>query len=135
MVFPFGRSESLLSDKLVHQASAILLTESATRDRLTQGIFINDNPDDATGRIEVAFKAVLAAAPVEAKIRTAQKQKTLAKGNPATLIKDALTKNIITEHEATLLTSAEHARLAAITVDDFSPGELNVSELINQHIQ
>ena len=125
MVFPFGRSDSLPSGKLIHQAAAILLTESATRDRLTQGIFINDNPNDATGRIEVAFKAVLAAAPVEAKIRTAQKQKTLPKGNPATLIKDALTKNIITEHEATLLTLADQARLAAITVDDFSPDELN----------
>ena len=94
------------------------------RDRLTHGIYINNKTDDATGRIEVAFKAVLAAAPVEAKIRLAQKQKQLPKGDPFKMLAEALTKGIITQDEAELCITAEQARLAAITVDDFNAEEL-----------
>ena len=94
------------------------------RDRLTHGIYINDKPGDATGRIEVAFKAVLAAAPVEAKIRVAQLHKQLPKGDQSKVIAEALAKGIITQQEADLIAAAEQARMAAISVDDFSPEEL-----------
>ena len=120
-IFPFGKTNAVPSDALIHQTASILLTDCPARNRLTDGIYINDNANDATGRIEVAFKAVLAAAPVEAKIRKAQKQKTLAKEPIANLIKEALSKNIITDQEATILISADQARLAAISVDDFDP--------------
>jgi acyl-CoA dehydrogenase len=124
VIFPLGKPNKPANDKLVHQSAALLLADSPTRDRLTKGIYINNKPDDATGRIEVAFKAVLAAAPVEAKIKQAQKQKQLAKGEMSEVAKDALTKNIITQAEALLLAVAEEARLQAITVDDFSAEEL-----------
>jgi acyl-CoA dehydrogenase len=123
-IFPFGKANGVPSDELIHQTASILLTDCSARNRLTQGIYINDNANDTTGRIEVAFKAVLAAAPVEAKIRKAQKQKTLAKGILSTLIQEAVSKNIITDQEATLMVSADLALLAAITVDDFDPKEL-----------
>jgi acyl-CoA dehydrogenase len=124
VIFPLGKPNKPASDKLVHQCAALLLADSPVRDRLTKGIYINNKPDDATGRIEVAFKAVLAAAPVEAKIKLAQKQKQLAKGEMSEVAKDALTKNIISKEEAQLLATAEQARLQAITVDDFSVEEL-----------
>ncbi|MGZ8162517.1 MAG: acyl-CoA dehydrogenase domain-containing protein, partial [Methylobacter sp.] len=100
------------------------LADSPVRERLTHGIYINSKADDATGRIEAAFKAVLAAAPVETKIHIAQKQKLLSKADQSTAIADALSQNIITQQEADLMAAAEQARLAAITVDDFSPEEL-----------
>ncbi|MGZ8136784.1 MAG: acyl-CoA dehydrogenase domain-containing protein, partial [Methylococcaceae bacterium] len=78
----------------------------------------------ATGRIEVAFKAVLAAAPVEAKLRIAQKQKQLAKGDPAKVLHEAVNKEIISQQEADLIIAAEQARLVAISVDDFGPEDL-----------
>ncbi|ESS74052.1 acyl-coenzyme A dehydrogenase FadE [Methyloglobulus morosus KoM1] len=124
VIFPLGKPNKPASDKLVHACAALLLADSPGRDRLTQGIYINSKPDDATGRIEVAFKAVLAAAPVEAKIKLAQKQKQLAKGELSTLVNDALSLNIITQAEAQLLITAEQARLQAISVDDFSADEL-----------
>jgi len=117
IIFPFGEPNSPPNDTLSHQIAALLLNDSSTRDRLTQGIYINQNPDDATGRIEVAFKAVLAAAPVEAKIRAAK----LGKGD---VTETALAKGIITPAEAELIHSAEQARLAAISVDDFSADEI-----------
>jgi acyl-CoA dehydrogenase len=119
IVFPLGKPYSPPSDSLLHQTASVLLSESATRDRLTQGIFINEIADDATGRIEIAFKAVLAAALVETKLRQAQREKLLDKGNISNLLEAAVTKKIITQSEAKLLATAEKARMNAISVDAF----------------
>ncbi len=126
LIFPFGKPNKPAKDALVHQIAALLTNDTPVRDRLTQGIYINNKPDDGTGRIEVAFKAVLAAASVEAKIKQAQKQKLLAKGELSGVVSDALTKNIINKEEAQLLAKAELARLQAISVDDFSHAELTL---------
>jgi acyl-CoA dehydrogenase len=124
IVFPFGKPYAPPSDKLIHQVASVLLSENASRDRLTQGIYINTNPNDPTGRIEVAFKAVLAAAPVEQKIRAAQKQKQLPKQSLTDVMGLALRQQVINQAEFDLLQTADQARLAAISVDDFAADEL-----------
>ncbi|MFZ2313163.1 MAG: acyl-CoA dehydrogenase, partial [Methylobacter sp.] len=125
LLFPQGKPYAPPSDHLIHQAAAVLLKDSPSRNRLTHGIYINHKPDDATGRIEVAFQAVLAAAPVEAKLHAAQKRQLLAKGAIPDLLEVAISKEIITRKEAELILTAEQARLAAISVDDFSPEQLS----------
>jgi acyl-CoA dehydrogenase len=120
LIFPWGRPGQPAEEKLIPQLAKCITTQSAGRDRLTQGIYINDNPADATGRIETAFKAVLAAIPVEAKLKSAQKEKILAKGETSGLIEDALTKKIISEQEVQVLKIAEELRFKAISVDDFA---------------
>ncbi len=124
VLFPGGKPYSPPADYLLHQTAALLLKNSPTRDRLTHGIYINHKPDDATGRIEVAFQAVLAAMPVEAKIQAAQKQKQLPKGAISAVLDAAVSKSIISKKEAALIVAAEKARFAVISVDDFSPDEL-----------
>jgi acyl-CoA dehydrogenase len=124
VLFPGGKPYSPPADHLVHQTAALLLKNSPTRDRLTHGIYINKKPDDVTGRIEVAFQAVLAAAAVEAKIQAAQKQKQLPKGAILNLLDAAISNSIISKKEAELIMVAEKARFAAISVDDFSPEQL-----------
>ncbi|MGR9045420.1 MAG: acyl-CoA dehydrogenase [Gammaproteobacteria bacterium] len=123
-LFPTGAPCAAPGDKLIRQCACLLLTESEVRDRLTHGIYINDIAGDPTGRIEVAFKAVLAAAPVETKIRRAQKLRQLAKGDRNAVIAEALVKNIIDQQEADLLNQAETASAKAIEVDDFAPEAL-----------
>ncbi|MGR8999419.1 MAG: acyl-CoA dehydrogenase domain-containing protein, partial [Gammaproteobacteria bacterium] len=129
LVFPTGKPYSPPGDRLIHKTASLLLADTPARDRLTHGIYINRKADDATGRIEAAFKAVLAAAPVETKIRLAKKQKQLSKSDPSTTLAEALAKGIITQFEAGLITKAEQAGLAAITVDDFSHEEFIGSEI------
>ncbi|MGJ0489544.1 acyl-CoA dehydrogenase [Methylobacter sp.] len=124
VTFPTGKPYTPPNDKLAHKTASLLLADTPVRDRLTSGIYITDKADDATGRIEVAFKAVLAAAPAEAKIRVAQLHKQLSKGDQSRTIAEALAKGIIAQHEANLITAAEQARIAAISVDDFNPEEL-----------
>ncbi|MGZ8191431.1 MAG: acyl-CoA dehydrogenase [Methylococcaceae bacterium] len=125
LIFPFGKPYSPPNDRLIHKTASLLLTNNPVRERLTQGIYINNIADDATGRIELAFKAVLAAAPAEAKLHLAQKHKQLIKNDLSTMLSEALRKGIINQHEAELCAAAEQARLIAITVDDFSPEELS----------
>ncbi|MCK5121958.1 MAG: DUF1974 domain-containing protein, partial [Methylococcales bacterium] len=91
------------------------------------GIYINENPEDATGRIETAFNAVIQAAPVEVKLHAAQKQGQLEKGALTNVIQKAIKANIITETEADLITKAEQARRVAINVDDFASEQLTAA--------
>ena len=124
VLFPGGKPYSPPADHLVHQTAALLLKNSPTRDRLTHGIYINHKTDDVTGRIEIAFQAVLAATPVEAKIQAAQKQKQLPKGAILDVLDAAISTAIVTKKEAELIVTAEKARFAAISVDDFSAEQL-----------
>jgi len=125
VLFPGGKPYSPPADHLIHQTAALLLKNSPARNRLTHGIYINHKPDDVTGRIEVAFQAVLAATSVEVKIQTAQKQKQLPKGPILDVLDAAISKAIISKKEAELIVDAEKARFAAISVDDFSPEQLS----------
>ncbi|TAN47166.1 MAG: acyl-CoA dehydrogenase, partial [Methylococcaceae bacterium] len=124
LTFPFGKSCRPPGDHLTHQLAQLLLNDNPARDRLTHGIYVNSLENDATGRIETAFKAVLAAAAVETKLRAAQKAKQLPKGPLADLIPQATDQGIISRQEAELLADAERARFAAISVDDFAPADL-----------
>ena len=124
LVFPTGKAWAPPDDRLIHQAAAVLLTDTAARERLTRGIYIDHRPGHATGRIELAFKAVLAAAPAEAKIRHAMRQQRLNPEDPDRVVAASLAQGIITLADADLLAQAEQARLAAIAVDDFSAEEL-----------
>jgi len=118
-LFPLGQTYKAPSDQLDHQLAVLLQQDNATRDRLTLGIYINQDPNDATGRIEVALKAVLAAAPVEAKLHAAQKAKQLPKGDLSTVLEQALKLTIIQQSEVDLMITAEQARFKAISVDHF----------------
>lgn len=124
VLFPLGKPYSPPKDQLVSQLAQLLLTDSASRNRLTSGVYVNENPDDVTGRIEVAFKAVLLAAPIEAKLHAAVKQGQIEKGTVLETVSSALTKNIINQAEADIVELAEQARSNAISVNDFEPGEL-----------
>ncbi len=124
LIFPLGKPNKPARDSLIHPIATLLTTGTTARERLTQGIYINHNPEDPTGRIETAFEAVLKAAPVEAKIRLAQKQKLLPKGELSSLVTEAVGKHIISQEEFGLIETAAKARFAAISVDDFSAKEI-----------
>ncbi len=124
-LFPLGKPYAPPRDNLIKHLAQILLTDNHARERLTAGIYVNEKPDDPTGRIETAFKAALQAAPVEAKLHAAQKQGLLPKTAVTAVVHLALQAGIISEIEAELFAKAEKARLTAISVDDFAPEQLN----------
>ena len=120
IVFPIGRHFHEPTDRLGNEIAAMLLQPSAARDRLTRGIYINEDPDDATGRIESALPKVIAAEPVERKLRQAERRGDIHGETTEALVAAGLKAQLINEQEAKLVNEASAARLNAIAVYDFA---------------
>ncbi len=129
LIFPFGKPMLPPGDDLIRQLAALLVQESEARDRLTYGIYLDQRPDDVTGCIEHAFKAVLAAQPVEQKIKALQRKRELPKGSVESVLDQALEQGLLSQEEAELIQLASVARRTVIMVDDFSSEELRAGAL------
>jgi acyl-CoA dehydrogenase len=118
-MFPFGKPYAPPSDTLIHQVATLALAPSSSRDRLTAGIYITDDPTDRTGRIEYAFKQAIAAEAAEKKLKKIRKQGKLTSYIPIEQIAEAAKKNLISTQEANQLHNAWQAMREAIRVDSF----------------
>jgi acyl-CoA dehydrogenase len=128
MVFPLGRPYVVPSDKLGHDVARLLIEPSATRDRLTAGMYLPADESDALGTIELALAATLAAEPVEARMREAFKDGRFSAAPGADRGAAAVAAGVITADERTLLQRASELADRVIRVDDFAQ-DLGASEL------
>lgn len=120
LMFPYGKPFSPPDDKLIHQVARLALEPSATRDRLTAGIYITNDPADRMGRIEDALHKTLAAAEVEQQLRKLMKAGKLEAHTVAEAIAEAKDKGLLDKFSVEKLLAARRATLNAIRVDDFS---------------
>jgi acyl-CoA dehydrogenase len=119
MVFPLGRPFTGLKDTVGHRVAQILLEPSRIRNRLTEGIFLPAGPDEPLARLEDALARVVAAEPLEKRLRNAVKDGRLRKGTELEILEAALNAEIVTADEAKTLWLAMEARREAARVDDF----------------
>ncbi|HEY3433270.1 MAG TPA: acyl-CoA dehydrogenase [Rhodocyclaceae bacterium] len=123
LLFPFGAACKAPSDDLGHAVAKLLVSPSASRDRLTSGTYVPKTEDEAVGAVELALQATIDAEPIEAKIREAEK-KGIFKGNPLANVRDvalaAKEAGVVTAAEYTVLERRNHLRDIVIRVDDFS---------------
>jgi acyl-CoA dehydrogenase len=126
-IFPMGRPYVVPSDRLGGEVARLLVEPSATRDRLTSGMYIPHDEKDAIGVIELALEAVIKAEQVEAGIRAAQKAGRIAGRNADELARAALEKGVITSEELALMQRASRLRQEVIRVDDF-PQDFSVEQ-------
>ena len=132
IVFPCGQPHVVPSDRLGQHVARLVIEPSATRDRLTAGMFIGD-PEQPTGLLERALAASVAAEPIERKLRSAVRSGklvlTLAPGEGAAKIESlAVAARVISEGEAAMLASRRDLVARAVRVDDF-PQDLGASLL------
>lgn len=126
-IFPLGRPYVVPSDKLGHEVAKRTIEPSATRDRLTAGMYVPRNREeaegDAVGVIELALEVSVAAEAIEAKIRAAQKAKKVGAGKTAgaaaNIAQHALEAGVITAAEFETLKERDRLRDKVIRVDDF----------------
>ncbi|TRZ90290.1 MAG: acyl-CoA dehydrogenase [Rhodocyclaceae bacterium] len=118
-IFPLGRRFGMPSDQLGHEVAKLLIAPSATRDRLTAGMYLAKNESDAVGVVELALEATLAAEPVEAKLRAAEKAARVGAGDTATQLRHAQEAGILSAEEVALVQRRILLRDKAIAVDDF----------------
>lgn len=113
------------NDSHTHKIATLMMSDTEQRDRLTEGIFIPKDPNEALGRLEEAFKVTKRAEHADDKIRKAVRQKLIPKIKGPELIKIALEKGIINTDEQRDLIRSEELRWQAVQVDDFSEAEFH----------
>ena len=122
LVFPLGHPYDVPSDRIGHQVAKLLIEPSASRDRLTAEAYVPKVESEAVGALELALAATIAAEPIEAKIRVAEKSGVLA-DNPEANVRDlahaAFAAGIVTPAEYTVLKRRNELRDKVIHVDDF----------------
>ena len=124
IVFPLGRPYVVPSDQLGQQVAQLLIEPSATRDRLTAGMYLSEVDDDPVGLIERALHATVIAEPVEAKMRAAIKEGRLDGRLPPgagfeVLVDRALATGIVSVEESRALVAQRELVAQVIRVDDF----------------
>jgi acyl-CoA dehydrogenase len=125
LVFPLTKPYKGPDDRQGYEVARILLSPSDARARLTRGIYVSGEADDATGRIDHALDHVLSTEKLERKLRSSMKQGYLSPSS-LTLYEDAKAMNIISDEEYDRLKQAQAAVRNAIKVDEFSNTGWNV---------
>ena len=119
MVFPLGRRFEPPSDALGARVAKGLLDAGALREHLSGEIYLPENADRGLGRLEAALKRVTAAGAARQKVRQGVRDGRVERRPAESLVERAKELRVIDEEEADLLTQAESARDAAISVDVF----------------
>ena len=114
VVLPFGPRRRGPSDALMQKCAKILMTPSATRDRLTAGVFAGRG-EDGMAQLEKAFALVITAAPMREKLRHAGVRD----------LEEAQKRGIIDEGEVRHLAETAAAVAAVVAVDDFAAADLS----------
>lgn len=126
IIFPLGQSYTPPADEVGKAVARLLLTESASRERLVSGVYVSD-ARDASGKVNTAFHLVLDSADAEQAIRTALKE-TVTVDNYTTLVRRAVESGVITEEQGARVRLAQEASIQVIEVDDFPRSKIEGEE-------
>jgi acyl-CoA dehydrogenase len=124
VVFPFGAHYRRAPDWLGHKVVDLVLAPGEVRDRLTRFIFVSQDPNDATGLLEVTFAKAVAAEAAEKKLDRAVRAGVVRRVHGNDWIGEAVGKGVLTEAEAGHLRELEALTARVIAVDHFDPAEV-----------
>ncbi len=114
LIQPLGANPLGPSDDIVHRCAQLILAPSASRDRLTAGLYHTDD-DGPLARLEKAFLLVTANEAIEKKMHAAHLRDW----------SQAVKKGVITAEEGDKIKAAHDAVARVIEVDDFAPEALS----------
>ena len=122
-IFPLGLSLRQPNDALGHRVASLLIRPGPARDRLTDGIYISDDPDDITGCLEDALKKVIRAESVERRLRH---ERITQPGleDYAQWVASLRAAGQVDAEEAEILLQAREATARVVRVDDFESAQL-----------
>lgn len=119
IIFPLTKPYQAPNDSLGKQVARKTLKPNETLNRLSSGIFVSDDKNNATGRLDHALSLVLKTAELQRKLSGAYKSGRLSHRD-RNAYAEAKDKKIITENEYLMLVDADNAVQDAIKVDEFS---------------
>ena len=118
VMFPLGRRFRTPNDKLGRRVAKLLLKPGEARDRLTDALYISDDPQDVTGCLEVAMKLAIEADPIEKMLKDKELRKPYDTDYSAWLTQ-LVSDGELTKQQADLLVASAQATRKVIMVDDF----------------
>ncbi|HUV99930.1 MAG TPA: acyl-CoA dehydrogenase [Gallionella sp.] len=127
LIFPLGRCISPPSDHLGHRIATLLMQPGVARDRLTSGIYIPDDEQDAVGALEAALASTLACEPLQITLQQARKDGKLKALEELLRIAEARDQGLISAEQALQLERDYALRRKVIMVDDFDPAHLRAA--------
>lgn len=125
LIFPLGNHYHPPQDKEAQAIAEALMTPGGIREQLSALCYVPENGQPGLGEVEAAFLAMIEVAPLEQKMRLAQKEGRLPKLMGMALFEQAHAKGIITQLELSQLQQADKLRQVAIAVDSFAPDTFN----------
>ncbi len=123
-IFPRGRTYSAPSDDIGEKIVDLVTTPGEARDRLSELAYTTLEPGNPLGLLEEALKLSIEMAPLEKRLRQANREGLIKSEYLGTQIDEAAKAEVITEAEAEQLRSYHQKVFALLAVDDFSPEEL-----------
>jgi acyl-CoA dehydrogenase len=122
-IFPLGLTLRQPNDYLSHRVASLLIRPGEARDRLTDGIYISDDPEDITGCLEDALEKVIRAEPIERRLRHEDLEPQGLESHEEWL-ESLRTSNQISSEEIEILQAARSATRKVVMVDDFAADEI-----------
>ncbi|HLS82239.1 MAG TPA: acyl-CoA dehydrogenase [Steroidobacter sp.] len=124
-IFPRGRTYYAPADPLAHEVAEQILRPTATRDRLTHGVYRTVEPSNPLGQLAEAMALADSAEPLQKRVRVegVKTGRVTALDLPGQ-IQQALAAGVLTESEAAMLLDYDRRVMDIVHVDDFAPEEL-----------
>lgn len=120
IVFPTGAPYTEADDRMGRAAAQLLLAPSATRERLTAGIFLTTDPRWREGQIERAFRQAAQVAPIEQTLRAARRAGLIGGRDLPAQAEQALAAGIIDTDQLAALQRMAALRREVVEVDAFA---------------
>ncbi len=124
LIFPLGQCRRPSSDALGHRIAQLLMQPGAARDRLTAGMYLPQDEQEAVGALEAALASTLACEPLQAALEKARKEGKLKARDELQLIAEARDNGLVTAEQSLQLERDYALRCKVIMVDDFAPEQL-----------
>ena len=119
LVFPTGYPYTAPCDSLGHKVAELLLSPSASRERLTAGIYVNKNSAEKIGQLELAMEQADAVEQIEGTLRGALKSGLIKSLSLQELVQQAVSQGILSTVEQHDFETMERLRKKVIQVDSF----------------
>lgn len=117
--FPCGLRQKMPSDKLTEEVAGLLLSPTASLNRLSEGLYKTAAPDNFLALLQEAQMKTLNAEELEKRVRKAQKEGLIYGLHQEDLIKEAREKSVINDQEYVQLLEVVKLRSEIIAVDAF----------------
>lgn len=124
LIFPLGVRARTEDDRLGRRVAELLMTPGAARDRLTEGIWLDDPERNELAQLDRALALVLETEPLERRLTEARRDGSLAAADPDVELDAARKAGLITTGDAARIREARALVAEIIAVDDFEAEDL-----------